>query len=401
MLLASGAPALAQSGDAAPTSQLDITGLYYGEAGRVTVTEPMARFTRVYPDGHSWFGQLVIDSISGASPSGAVPSGQTQTTTTASGHVTSSSANEIPTKTFADTRMALDGAWHAPFGRYATDFGGHFSRERDYQSIGLNGKFAIDFDQRLTTLTLGAGYNQDEVFPVGGTTGQLTDPSVIVGNGANSKHVASVLVGVSRILTRKWMMGFNASRTYEQGYLTEPYKVLSVVDPFTGYPLSELTDKRPDTRSRTSVLVNSVNHLTEDVLYSSYRYYWDDWQVRSHTFDFRYRHDLEGREVYVEPHVRYYTQTGASFFRSQLVSGDALPDFATSDYRLGPMQSYTVGVTLGFRPPGSEGEWSVRAEYFGQVGNGHPSDAVGVQRDFDLYPALNTLSFVVGYSRTF
>ena len=397
MLLASGVPGMAQTADTGPTSQLDLTGLLYSESNRVRVTEPTARFTRLYPDGKSYYAQLVIDAISGASPTGAVPSGQTQTITSASGNTQTVAGDQIPMKQFKDTRMAADGEWHKPFGRYATNLGGHFSTEKDYQSVGLNAKLSMDFDQHLTTLTFGAGYNHDDVFPVGGTTGGLADPSVIVGNNGNSKQVATGTIGVSRILTRKWMMAFNASRTYEQGYLTEPYKVLSVVDGTSGYPTGELTDKRPSQRNRNSFLANSVYHLTEDVLYASYRYYWDDWSVRSHTLDVKYRHELPS-EVYFEPHLRYYTQTAANFFTWALIDGATLPDFATSDYRLGPLQSLTLGASLGFRVPGSAAEWIVRAEYIGQFGDGHPKDAVGVQKQFDLYPAVNTGSFVVAYS---
>ena len=397
MLLASGVRAMAQTADTGPTSQLDLTGLLYGEANRVKVTEPTARFTRLYPDGRSYFAQVIIDAITGASPTGAVPTGQAQTITSASGNLQTVSASEIPMRTFKDTRVALDGDWHKPFGRFASTLGGHFSTEKDYRSLGATGKFSVDLNQRLTTLTFGAGINRDEVFPVGGTTGELADPSVIVGTGSDSKHVTTGMIGVSRILTRKWMMGFNASRTYEQGYLTEPYKVLSIVDGTSGYPTGELTDKRPSSRTRSSLLLNSVNHLTEDVLYTSYRYYWDDWGVRSSTFDLKYRHELQN-DVFFEPHLRYYDQTAADFFRFALIDGAPLPDFATSDYRLGPLQTVTLGATLGFRVPGSSGEWSVRAEYIGQHSQGHPGDAVGVQRQFDLYPTVNTGSFVVAYS---
>ncbi|HEU4402181.1 MAG TPA: DUF3570 domain-containing protein, partial [Candidatus Polarisedimenticolia bacterium] len=151
MLLASGAPAIAQTADAPPTKQLDVTGLVYSE--RVSVVEPTVRFTRLFPNGQSFFGQLVIDSITGASPRGSLPSGQTQTVTSASGNVTTLSAGEIPMRKFMDTRLALDGEWLRSFKSFTPTIGGHFSREKDYQSLGINGKTAFDFDHRLTTLT--------------------------------------------------------------------------------------------------------------------------------------------------------------------------------------------------------------------------------------------------------
>ena len=58
----------------------------------------------------------------------------------------------------------------------------------------------------------------------------------------------------------------------------------------------------------------------------------------------------------------------------------------------------TLGATYGFRIPGRPGEWTVRAEYIGQLGQGHPADAVGVQRQYDLAPRVDVGSVVLGYS---
>ena len=90
MLLAGAASRPAQAADAAPTNTVDVTTLVYSE--RITVVEPTVRFTRLYPDGRSFHGQVIIDSITGASPTGALPSGITQTVTSASGHVRTISA---------------------------------------------------------------------------------------------------------------------------------------------------------------------------------------------------------------------------------------------------------------------------------------------------------------------
>ncbi|HSP05602.1 MAG TPA: DUF3570 domain-containing protein, partial [Acidobacteriota bacterium] len=196
-----------------------------------------------------------------------------------------------------------------------------------------------------------------------------------------------------------WLVAVDGSRTLESGYLTEPYKVISVVNGVTGIPAAELTDKLPTTRDRTSLLFNSVYHLTDDVLYVSYRYYWDTWNVNSNTIDVKYRHELGNN--YLEPHVRYYKQTAASFYTIDLLDGAPLPDFATADNRLGPLKTMTLGATYGFRISDYPGEWNIRAEYIRQTGDSHPADAIGIQRLFDLSPPINTFAVVVGYSMNF
>ena len=416
MLLASAAPALAQTESGAVT-QIDGTLLLYGEESRANVTEPTVRVTRLYPSGRALSGQIALDVITGASPSGAMPSGvaspagggeeddapRVQTVTAASGGAGGgeSSPSDIPLATFQDTRFAFDGDWTEPLGRLLrSTLGAHFSREKDYQSIGVSAKCSMDMMQRLTTVTIGGGYNQDLVFPVGGTRVPLSDSTVVVGTDPNSKHVGGGLVGVSRILTRRWMISVTGSRNVERGYLTEPYKVVSLLDPITGIPSGELTENRPSTRTRSDFLTSTVYHLARDVVYLSHRYYWDDWGVRSNTGDLKYRRELSGGS-YLEPHLRYYSQTAADFFSFGLVAGQPIPAYVTSDYRLGPLKSATIGATYGFHLPNDPGEFSIRAEYIRQFGDGHPSDAVGVQAGFDLMPPVNIGSLVAAYTVSF
>jgi hypothetical protein len=196
------------------------------------------------------------------------------------------------------------------------------------------------------------------------------------------------------------MMGFTASRAVERGYLTEPYKVVSLLNPSSGVPAGELTESRPGTRNRKDVLGSSVYHFTEDVLYTNYRYYWDDWGVRSHTIDLQYRRELPD-DRYVQPHIRLYTQTPASFFRFGLMEGSALPRYATSDYRLGPLRTLTLGATYGFHLTDYPGRFFIRGEYIRQWGKGHPGDAIGVQKQYDLFPPVGIGSLVAGYSVDF
>jgi hypothetical protein len=392
-------PAAAAAADS-PGTQVDTTTLFYGEQGRAQVLEPVVRATRLFGDGQVLSAQITLDLITGASPSGALPSGTIQTTTSSSGKVISTAAGEIPTAKFQDQRAGLDADWKTPIGKYFTSTAGfHASREKDYQSLGVSGKVSAEMFQRLVTVTAGGGVNFDSVFPVGGTPIGLSDGAEVT-HGDNSKRVTSLLFGVSRVVSRRWLVGLDASRTFERGYLTEPYKVISLVNFRTGLPDGQLTDNRPSTRARTSLLASSVYHLDEDVLYSTYRYYWDSWGVRSNTVEASYRHDMED-DWYLEPHARFYHQTAADFFTFGLVDGLAPPEYATSDYRLGQLTSMTLGLTFAFHAADRPGLWTVRADFIRQVGEGSAPENLGVASTFDLAPAVNTLSLVAGYSFNF
>jgi hypothetical protein len=115
--------------------------------------------------------------------------------------------------------------------------------------------------------------------------------------------------------------------------------------------------------------------------------------------DLKYRYELP-RAHYLEPHVRYYTQTAADFFTYGLMDGAPLPQYATSDYRYGKMVTTTFGLKYGI-PMAGGSELNFRAEYMRQSGDSHPKQAIGMQRNYNLFPAVNVVIFQVGYSRDF
>lgn len=401
VLLAAGLPGAALADDATtPAWQFEGSGLVYAEQGRTVIAEPLARVTHFFRNGQSLAGQFTLDAMTGASPSGAMASSTVQTTTSPSGNVTTTPIGQIPTQPFRDTRGAAELEWKAPVGTLlnltATTA---YSREKDYQSVGGSAGFALDVFHRLVTITASAGSNRDQVSPVNGTPIGLSD-GVVRLSGSNDKRVTSGSVGISRILTRRWMVGVEGSRIVERGYLTEPYKVMSLVDPEDGGEVGTVTENRPGNRQRTSVLGSSVYHPGPDVLYTTYRYYWDDWGVRSHTIDLRFRHDIEDRGFW-QPHLRLYAQSQADFFHFSLVDGEPLPAYGSSDQRLGPLRSVTLGLTYGFRLPNQPGEFTVRGEWIHQWGDGFPATAIGDQTTYSLFPPLEIGTLHVGYTVQF
>lgn len=407
MLVAAGTPAAAR----AQTWQFDGSALLYGERQRTDVVEPVAKATRLFSNGGSLFSQLTFDSMTGATPTGAVATTTVQTTTSASGTVTTVPIGTLPSSKFRDNRMALDLGGSLPVGALITATSSvHLSHEKDYQSVGVNGSLAVDVLGRLSTITVGGGYDRDDVNPVGGTPIGMST-SGLTGVTRNPKRVTTDMLGLSRILSRRWLVGANFTQTRERGYLTEPYKVVSVIDPNAtpsggGEEVALATptllhESRPSQRTRRDVLTTSVYHLTADVLYVSYRYYWDDWAIHSHAIDFKVRHDLTETHAYFQPHLRFYTQTPASFFTFGLLTGQPTPEFASSDQRLGPLRTATIGATYGFHVQDIPGELSIRAEYLKQWGQGHPAHEAASLNGTDLFPSLDIGTLLLGYTLEF
>jgi hypothetical protein len=219
--------------------------------------------------------------------------------------------------------------------------------------------------------------------------------------GSDDKTVADFLIGVTQVLGRNTIGQLNYSLSIADGYLTDPYKLLSVVDRETGELAPGaggrdlyLFEARPDSRTKHSLYGLWKHALDRDVVDLSYRYMTDDWEIESHTLEARYRWELGS--FYLQPHVRYYTQSAAEFYVGALFDDDELPRFASADYRLGELDSYTLGLTYG-RPLPDGRQWTVRLEYYNQSGTSPPESAVGSLRDFNLSPSVDALLAEVGF----
>src|SRR5690606_467928 len=136
-------------------------------------------------------------------------------------------------------------------------FGANLSKEYDYTSLGASATLAWDFNNRNTTFTTGLSFNLDTVKPVGEIPDGLTAmPTTITVNKASvgdsdNKTVVDVLLGITQVIGRKTLMQFNYTYGQDDGYLTDPYKILSVVTEAGTTTLAAtpyLYEQRPDSR---------------------------------------------------------------------------------------------------------------------------------------------------------
>ena len=254
--------------------EIDTALLYYGESdadnSRVTVVEPVIRARKEIATDEFLTFRFVFDSLTGASANGAIPQSTPQTFTSPSGEGTyTTSANQTPLDpTFHDARGAVNAEWELPLSRLTKGiFAANFSQEFDYTSMGLAATLSRDFNNRNTTLTGGLSYNADTVRPVGdapeGLSPMPTTTAVdktTIGSDL-SKNVADLLLGVTQVINRNTLMQFNFTYGMDDGYLTDPYKILSVVDN-TGTLVGTdpyLYEKRPDSRARQAIFWKTVH----------------------------------------------------------------------------------------------------------------------------------------------
>jgi hypothetical protein len=404
------APGPSQAASDSDQWDVESAALFYSEKDRVDVFEPAFTARKEIGDDEFVTVRGVIDSMTGASPNGATTTDQPQTFTGASGQNSYSvNANEFPLVSFTDTRIALGADWERPDSRTSRNIlGGTVSVESDYYSFGGSFTHLWDSDDRLTTWTAGIGGSLDIVSPTGGAPTALQRLSTVSttggggrgdddegergegegeGEGLNgeSKLTADVVLGVTRILNPRSLIQLNYSFSHRNGYLNDPYKVVSLIDP-TGATVDYIYESRPEDRNANILYLKWNYHFPEDVLRVSHRYFTDDWGIHSDTTDVTYRFEA-GQGFFIEPYGRYYTQTAADFFRYSLPDFEPIPSHVSADYRLARMASRTSGIRMG-RALDEDSEWSLKLEYMKQTGESHPADAIGIQKNFDLYPGL-------------
>jgi hypothetical protein len=389
---------------------LDSALAYYHEDGRIMAIEPVVSLSRDYGDGSKLDLNFTFDSLSGSSPNGALPSRAPQTFASPSGtslnsarHLYTTAPGQLPVDpNYSDARVAVGGDWQLPLTRLTrTSLGGKFSYEDDFLSASVNASIEHDFAQKNTTVSFGVSDESDSLHPIGGTPVAGSDYLLFEKTGHKSKNGVGALLGVTQVMSRRWLAELNVSVDRFTGYLNDPYKIVSVIDG-SGNTTGYVYENRPDARTRKSAYLENRVGWNQASAALSLRYMTDDWGVHSETAQLRVRlwHDEKNR--YVEPTLRWYHQTAANFYTPWISStASQEPTYAASDPRLGDFRALTYGVKYGVKLDDKTGrtgsEFSIRAEYYQQtLQNGVAGP--GALQGLDLYPDLKAFLLQVGFS---
>lgn len=237
---------------------------YREDDDRIRVISPAFLYEReISPTAIIKF-EGVYDAISGATPTGAPPVPKTSSETgSASGHhaiagatgiVTSpaqhaasislpSSELTVPTIEVEDERWAGRMELIKKLDRHALSGQISYSKERDYESIGIAVKNSTHFNNKNTKLLEGIAYAHDVIDRVPGP-----------GPGTDSKDVVDMLFGVTQILGPKTLLSANVALGYMTGYLDDPYKGVEVNRVLAA-------ERRPGHRHKEAVRLSVIHRV--------------------------------------------------------------------------------------------------------------------------------------------
>jgi hypothetical protein len=268
--------------------------------GRVGVTTQSARLEQdLGTDMHVALSG-VVDAIAGATPSGQpAPTG----------------SDQVVLAETHDYRKA----WEADFSRQLPGFnvavGFSRSIEDDYESNGWSINTLTDFNQKNTTLLLGAAGTDDDVEV-------FFEPAWL------QKHGTDFIAGVTQLLDPETAMTVDFTWGRSTGFLDDQYKVVQKsiqVLPGIFLPVT-FSDNRGDIRDKGTLFL-AVNHDVSSwhgALEASYRFYADTYGITSSTGEFSWFQKL-GRRFVLKPDLRFYQQKAADFYHYNLDATSIVP----------------------------------------------------------------------------
>ncbi|WP_031426385.1 DUF3570 domain-containing protein [Flavimarina sp. Hel_I_48] len=246
------------------------------------------------------------------------------------------------------------------------------SNEYDYFSVGFGGNYTHLFNEKNTELSVKGNIFLDSwkpIYPIelrpfaqgqNGLANALFSNYKILGNAnyqprfdefqTKSRNTYALGLTFSQILSKKLQGALELDLVHQEGLLSTPFQRVYFQDIensfIENFQLADAIELLPDTRFKIAVggrLNYYINELF--VLRSYYRYYTDDWGIRSHTASLEVPIKVAPKFT-IYPSYRYYTQTASDYFAGY-ESHLSTEAFYTSDYDLSNFNAnqYGFGAT--------------------------------------------------------
>ncbi len=282
-----------------------------------------------------------------------------------------------------------------------TIYNTHLSISNEYDYFSLGGGLGLTrlFNQQNTELSVGATVYLDTWRPEYPTeiktyikeNGNLnadffngvpildSNGNAINKNGPNAwrpqkdylikdkgRNTYALSLSFSQILSQRMQVSIFSDVTYQKGWLANPMQRVyfaDVPDFYIGkatdiphytspqntqvFQLADDIERLPDSRLKIPVGMRLHYYINEYlVLKTYYRYYYDDWGIRSHTFNIELPVKIS-QKFTLYPNYRFYNQTAADYFApyEQHLSTDT---FYTSDYDLSAFTANQFGFGIKY-----------------------------------------------------
>jgi Protein of unknown function (DUF3570) len=418
-------------------------GYYQEDNNRIHVSTDTWQFDVGLRDNIRVSGEVVVDSISGATPNGAPPQSQwpfptlTQLYNQNYNTLFQAQVNDPNNHILLDSgvfnpsgTVPYDQQYQAYTNYIATTYGGQVATQAtnsavsSYQQLtnspsyhnkkvpltemhdhrnAFNIALPMTFGQHQITPSFAYSAESDYI-SIGGALNyslSLNDKNTTLSAGWahngdtvrddnfnwQAKMTDNVFLGLVQLFGPKSYLTVDASFSCEHGYLADPYRGVMFESQLQNNPEDPALGPEVRPRHRNSeILYTSWTQFVTPLNGSyelSYRFFHDSYGIIANTVGFDW-HQKIGKHIVISPMFRYYIQNTAADFYYLLVP-NTNPTYYSSDYRLSQMESFTAGVTITYR---IQKHISLDASY-----TRYQMQGLDGKTDQSAYPSANIVSF--------
>jgi hypothetical protein len=294
----------------------------YFDNFRLNVIYPSINFSKSIDNNTSITGSYLVDAISSASM---------KMTFKVDG-ITSATANKQggEDNTPDELRHQINLGIVRNISGVSVSADGMYSTEHDYSSKTFAFNLSAPFAKKNTIFQLGFAGNWDKIFPQTRTW-------------TKDRNTLTFNLGMTQILSKNIVSQFDFSFMNIDGYMLDGYQVVRIVNK---YNLSVLEPIEPGKRVRKAMGMRTNFAVSKlSTLLLGYRYYWDTWDIKSHTLDAEFKTHITDN-INISFNVRQYFQTKAYFFKETYSQSE---EFMAVDSKLNSGYTNDVSVNLSYK----------------------------------------------------
>lgn len=212
------------------------------------------------------------------------------------------------------------------------------SREADYTASRLGLDITQETFGGMTSVSLGFTRGND-------TIGKHASPEF-----AEVAAHWQYRLGVTQILSPKWVMSANAEVLADDGFLGSPYRVARVFG-------ATVAERTPRTRSARAIKFRVIGDLgSRDAVHADYRYFWDNWDIKAHTAEVGYSRYF-GEKWLADASLRFYRQDHALFYSDNAMEETT---YISRNRQLSSFSSVGLGAKVAYNLRTVPGKYALK-----------------------------------------
>lgn len=200
------------------------------------------------------------------------------------------------------------------------------SKEGDYSANRLGMDISQETFSGMTTVSMGFTRGSDQI----GKTGAA--------EFAESAGHWQYRLGLTQILSPRWLASVNMEALSDSGFLGSPYRVARVFG-------AAVAERTPRTRSARAVKFRVNGDLgARNAIHLDYRYYLDTWDIKAHTVEAGYSQHL-GSKWLLDGWLRQHRQDKALFYSD---NANTETSYVSRNRQLGTFDSMALGAKAAY-----------------------------------------------------